>query len=1174
MSTSITIPNTDNINNSSSSTSSTSNLPSSENSSIPSSSSNLNISSSQNQFSEGFQASNNSTTLSPNLNNNLLSKSEPFTPLTTLPSSSSTYNSPIPHSLPYYSPPKYNLSNFINDDPNLLNPISVSSSNKSLNAYDKELLTQKTNYSSSKATKKSTPIISASNSNTIESSIEINKVIDPVNAIYKETHRPLDLFEYLRVEMLGTIKDDERIDNLKKKKKKINNSTFSTTNTSIDSDEEDSDDYDSDIIDSDDEDIKLEKLKHYKHIDNFVISPYKFEQFVWLGIFLCLDSFLYVLTYLPIRVTYSFFILLKSIPYFFLHFLYENYFYIKNVIYKNIDTNNKKKNDILKKLKKNNKYLKFITKYNIFSFHRTQAYDLIRGITLTISLFILTQVNMSIIYHYIRMQNVVKLYVLTSMLEIVDKLVSSLGADIGEQLIIEVKLIGRTNKDDNAKQKKKINKLYYSYSIIFCIFHLLPIMIAYIIYVIIHSLILFTQIATLTVVLNSNDTSLLGVLLLNNFAELKSFVFKKFDENNLFQLTCADVIERFYCGLFLTIIFIVNCAQNLNFLSFSSDATTSITNTSVSNFNYINYTFNISSFNLPSKLFNFIKNMNLLNIFDFFNSIFQSILNFFYFIISINFSSFYSFLISFSPYQLLKNFFNKIKFDTDGQNLLLSHIKLVLIMYFCEMLVDFIKHAFIQKFNGLSSQLYEDFSYVLRQDLLERIDTKSVSASKINNSNFTTSISSKNLLELDNSSLDKKKNNIKKPNKDVILDHSYKVSHRLGLSQIPIGCVFLRYMILAYNTASMQAWLNNNKINISSQVIVLIFIFLFLLVVKLFLGLALILYCQFEQKSESQKLKNNTTMMNNMITKIKTILLRKEEKINRKIEKERNRSLSIISSSNNQNIPSTNINGRENRSMSISSSISHISLKSNQSNLSQLRVSHQLSSTPSTSNKILSPKIYKNILSMKNNNSINNVSLNNMIPITGNNTGNNSDDLYQFSDDNSIINQDAKNKLSIKNPSESESIFYIKENDDEENFEDENKELNLNNLDYLENKNNNTILTMNSLSNRIYTLKDEEINNYLEYDDREDADIDRENYENINDEFLQHDNDQEDDDLSEIELDLEVNHLQDFTIANTPIIEQEAEDVQNLIRDMQNKLNIRQNLSEINRFTVYKGRII
>jgi hypothetical protein len=94
-------------------------------------------------------------------------------------------------------------------------------------------------------------------------------------------------------------------------------------------------------------------------------------------------------------------------------------------------------------------------------------------------------------------------------------------------------------------------------------------------------------VATLTVVMNSADTALITVLVLNNFSELRSFVFKKcvsllpvhrphvaltclsvcifillhrmrrYEPNHLFQMSCADMTERFQIMLSLAMIFIV-----------------------------------------------------------------------------------------------------------------------------------------------------------------------------------------------------------------------------------------------------------------------------------------------------------------------------------------------------------------------------------------------------------------------------------------------------------------------------------------------------------------------------------------------------------------------------------------------------------------------------------------
>ena len=80
-------------------------------------------------------------------------------------------------------------------------------------------------------------------------------------------------------------------------------------------------------------------------------------------------------------------------------------------------------------------------------------------------------------------------------------------------------------------------------------------------YNVIHSTALFYQVITLNVAVNSYSNALLTLLMSNQFVEIKSTVFKKFEKENLFQLTCADVVERFQLWLMLLIIAFRNVAE-------------------------------------------------------------------------------------------------------------------------------------------------------------------------------------------------------------------------------------------------------------------------------------------------------------------------------------------------------------------------------------------------------------------------------------------------------------------------------------------------------------------------------------------------------------------------------------------------------------------------------------
>lgn len=80
-------------------------------------------------------------------------------------------------------------------------------------------------------------------------------------------------------------------------------------------------------------------------------------------------------------------------------------------------------------------------------------------------------------------------------------------------------------------------------------------------YNIVHSVALYYQVITLNVAVNSYSNALLTLLLSNQFVEVKSTVFKRFEKDNLFQLTCADIAERFQLWLMLFIIGMRNVVE-------------------------------------------------------------------------------------------------------------------------------------------------------------------------------------------------------------------------------------------------------------------------------------------------------------------------------------------------------------------------------------------------------------------------------------------------------------------------------------------------------------------------------------------------------------------------------------------------------------------------------------
>ena len=315
----------------------------------------------------------------------------------------------------------------------------------------------------------------------------------------------------------------------------------------------------------------------FEKIRNFLNVPVMVEQVISFGMFVCFDAFLYVITYLPIRVCISsFYLFWDSIA-----------------------------------AAVTSKELNFTM---ALKFRRVYAFDLIRGILLLIGSSVLRLLHMSRVYHYIRGQTIIKLYVLTSMLEVLDRLFGSFGQDLFESLYVQ------TNK----------NPMQLSVLATFLVTA---------IYVVIHSSIYFIHIATLLVTVNSAEQALLAVLFLNNFSEIRSFVFKKFDRISVMQLSFADTTERFQLMLFLILITLVSLAQT-------------------------------------------------------------------------------------------------------GLASLYSNLNIFLCMMFGESLADWMKHAFISKFNSLDSSVYADMSRVLRSDIIRSFKDK------------------------------------------MVYDHNYAVIRRVGLSQV------------------------------------------------------------------------------------------------------------------------------------------------------------------------------------------------------------------------------------------------------------------------------------------------------------------------------------------------------------------------------------------------------
>lgn len=168
--------------------------------------------------------------------------------------------------------------------------------------------------------------------------------------------------------------------------------------------------------------------------------------------------------------------------------------------------------------------------------------DLLQGAVIICSSIFLMNLDASRMYHFIRAQSAMKLYVIYNVLEVSDRLLSALGQDIFECLFSSETL------SRNSFGRSKI---------------LLPfgMFLLALTYNTFHSVTLFYQVTTLNVAVNSYSNALLTLLISNQFVEIKSSVFKRFEKENTFQLTCADIVERFQMWIMLLIIGMRNVVE-------------------------------------------------------------------------------------------------------------------------------------------------------------------------------------------------------------------------------------------------------------------------------------------------------------------------------------------------------------------------------------------------------------------------------------------------------------------------------------------------------------------------------------------------------------------------------------------------------------------------------------
>lgn len=194
--------------------------------------------------------------------------------------------------------------------------------------------------------------------------------------------------------------------------------------------------------------------------------------------------------------------------------------------------------------------------------------DILHVSTLVFTALVLGMFDISWIYHNIRGQSVIKLYVVFNVMEIFDRLCCSFGVDILDSLgwttASAVSFFSRSAKNAGSSithGSKPVHQARALQGVALLTRVAFDYMFT-VVYVSLHATLLLTWVVTLNVAINTQNNALLTLLVSNNFVELKGSVFKSFKVQNLFQVSCSDAIERFQLTVFLALMLVYSSGDH------------------------------------------------------------------------------------------------------------------------------------------------------------------------------------------------------------------------------------------------------------------------------------------------------------------------------------------------------------------------------------------------------------------------------------------------------------------------------------------------------------------------------------------------------------------------------------------------------------------------------------
>ncbi|VBB25475.1 unnamed protein product [Acanthocheilonema viteae] len=210
---------------------------------------------------------------------------------------------------------------------------------------------------------------------------------------------------------------------------------------------------------------ELRYTEKQKKISAFLRIPIELEKFLFYGTLQCLEAFCHLSTFLPIRLLMS----------------------------------------VVGSLLCSRKWT------------ASNTCDFLKAFIVTICSCLMTLIDTSVMYHQVRGQGVIKLYIFYNMLEVADKLFSSFGQDIFDALFW-------SSTHSSSSYVRMFVHLFIA-----------------VIYTWLHTILVLLQATTLNVAFNSHTQALLAIMMSNNFVELKGDVRERF---HIFTLLAVVVMRN------------------------------------------------------------------------------------------------------------------------------------------------------------------------------------------------------------------------------------------------------------------------------------------------------------------------------------------------------------------------------------------------------------------------------------------------------------------------------------------------------------------------------------------------------------------------------------------------------------------------------------------------------